>query len=63
MPLRDQDNPIVMIREEKREVKWKSWIEDNKVIVDEDSGHISHDLASTWIESQDNFGTWTDFEV
>ena len=54
MSLRDQDNPVVVIWKQKGEVEWKSWIKYDKVVTDEDSGHISCDLASTWMKSQDN---------
>ena len=62
MSLRDQKDPIVSVREEKRETKRVTWVEDNKVVRnlnDRATGHISHDnslytdrmshhLASMW---------------
>ena len=48
MSLRDQDDPNVMIWKEKGEVEWETWIKDD-IDSDIDGGHISHDLASTWI--------------
>ena len=54
MSLRNEDDPVIMTREEESEVEWKTWIEDNEVVAYEDSGHISRDLASTQIRSQDD---------
>ena len=48
MSLRDQDDPIIVIREEGK-VKGKTWIKDNKVVVYEDSGHILCDSAGTQV--------------
>ena len=49
MTLRDEDNPVVMIRKEKGKVKREAWVKDDKVVAYEDSGHILHDLASTQV--------------
>ena len=49
MPLRDQNDPIVMIRKQEGKIERETWIKDDEVVVDEDGGHISCDLASTWI--------------
>ena len=54
VPLRNEDNPVIVVWEEKGEVKRETWIEDNEVVTNVDSGHISHDLASTQIRSQVN---------
>ena len=37
------------VGKEEHEVQWETWIEYDKVVADVDSGHISCDLASTWI--------------
>ena len=42
-----------MIQEQEGKVEWKAWIKDDEVVVNIDSGHISCDLASTQIRSQD----------
>ena len=47
MFLRNQDNPVIMEREKESQVKGKTWIKDNKVVVYVDGGHIPCDLAST----------------
>ena len=47
MTLGNENDPVVVIREKEGEFKGKTWIEDNKVVAYEDSGHILHDLAST----------------
>ena len=49
MSLWDKDDPVIVIGKEEGEVEWETWIEDNEVVTDEDSGHISCDSASTWI--------------
>ena len=49
MPLRNQDDPVVVIRKEESEFKRETWIKDNKVVVYVDCGHIPRDLASTRI--------------
>ena len=50
--LGNQDDPVVVIGEEKGEVEGKAWVKDNKVVVNEDSGHILCDLAGTQVWSQ-----------
>ena len=63
MPLRNQDNPIVVIWKEKGKVEWETWIKYNEVVADVDNGHISHDLASTWIRSQDEFALGSNLKL
>ena len=45
MSLRNQDDPVVVIREKESKVERKTWVEDNKVVVYVNCGHIPHDLA------------------
>ena len=49
MTLRNQNDPVVVIGEEKSEFKGKPWVEDDKVVVYENCGHILHNLASTQV--------------
>ena len=62
MSLRDQDNPIVVIRKEEGEVEREPWVKDNKVVAYEDRGHILCDLASTQVLSQGEC-TWIRLEA
>ena len=54
MALRDKYDPIIVIWEQEGKVEWEAWIKYDKVIMDVNSGHISCDLASTQIWSQDD---------
>ena len=45
MTLRDEDNPIVVIREKEGKFERKAWVEDDKVVAYIDKGHILRDLA------------------
>ena len=45
MSLWDQDNPIVVIREQEGKIEGEAWVKEDKVVVYVDSGHILHDLA------------------
>ena len=47
MTLRNENDPVIMIGKEKGKVERETWVEDNKVVAYEDSGHILRDLAST----------------
>ena len=47
MPLRDQDDPIVIVRKEEGKFEREPWVKDNEVVVYEDCWHILRDLAST----------------
>ena len=47
MTLGDQDNPIVVVREQEGKLQGESWIEDDKVMAYEDRGHVLRDLAGT----------------
>ena len=49
MSLRDEDDPVIVVWEEKGEVERETWIEDDEVVADVDNRHIPRDLASTWI--------------
>ena len=49
MSLWDQDNPIVVIREEECKFKGETWVKDNKVVAYVNSMHILRDLASTQV--------------
>ena len=46
MTLRNQDDPVIVIREEEGKFKRKSWVEDDEIMCDLDNGptrHISRD--------------------
>ena len=45
MTLGNEDNPVVMIREQEGELQGKSWIEYDEVVAYKDGGHILRDLA------------------
>ena len=45
MTLGDEDNPVVVIREQEGEFQGESWIKYNEVVMYEDGGHILRDLA------------------
>ena len=47
MSLGNKDDPVVVIGEEEGKVEGESWIKDDEVVADIDSGHVLHDLAST----------------
>ena len=49
MTLRNENDAVIMIWEQKGKVEWETWVKDNEVVMDVDSGHISCDLASTQI--------------
>ena len=49
MTLGNEDHPVVVIGKQESKFKWETWIKDNKVVANEDGGHISCDLASTRI--------------
>ena len=52
MTLGNEDNPVVVIREQESEVQGEAWIEYDEVVTYEYSGHILRDLASTRVWSQ-----------
>ena len=47
MSLRNEDDPIVVVREKEGTVKREPWVKNDKVVVYIDCGHILHDLAGT----------------
>ena len=47
MTLGNEDNPVVVIREQEGELQGEAWIKYDEVVMYEDSGHIPRDLAST----------------
>ena len=49
----NEGDPIVVIWEEECKVRKEAWIKYDEVVANVDSRHISCDLASTWIWSQD----------
>ena len=62
MSHKDNVTSYLYLYRNKGEFKWETWIKDDKVVMDVDCGHISCDLASTWIWSQDKLyldPTWS----
>ena len=53
MSLRDEYDPVIVIGKQEGEFEQETRIEYDEVVTNVYSGHISHDLASTWIQSQD----------
>ena len=47
MSLRNEDDPVIVVREKEGEFEGKTWVKDDKVVAYEDCGHILHDLANT----------------
>ena len=49
MTLGNEDNPIILIWEQKGEVQGKTWIKYDEVVAYKDCQHILRDLASTQV--------------